>query len=375
MRQEPGSAKRDARFRKRGWEVPGMGLGPPVAMLRRALCSLALCSLAAGPGAAQPRPGETAPGEPGRGDPASGDPSVAAWPTRPLRLIVPFPPGGSTDILARILAERLGNRLGQTVVVENRGGAAGNIAAEAATRAEPDGYTLFFASVGTAAINRHLYGRLTWRAEDLVPVVLWADLPNAVVVGAASEIRSLAELIAAARARPGELSFASSGNGTTLHLSGELFKAMTGTDILHVPFRGGADSVNQLMGGRIDVAFNNLPTALPLIRGGQLRVLAVTSPERSPALPEVATVAELGLPGYAAVSWFGVQVPRQTPEALVRRLNAEVNAILADGVTRPRIEATGARALGGSMAGFTAFIESENVKWAAVIRQSGAKVD
>lgn len=336
-----------------------MAVGLPAAMSRRALPGLAL-GLAGGPARAQPA------------DPAS---PAHPWPNRPLRLIVPFPPGGSTDILARILAERLGSRLGQTVVVENRGGAAGNIAAELASRADPDGYTLFFASVGTAAINRHLYGRLTWRPEDLVSVVLWADLPNAVVVGATSPIRSLPELIATARARPGELSFASSGNGTTLHLSGELFKAMTGTDMLHVPFRGGADSVNQLMGGRIDVAFNNLPTALPLIRGGQLRVLAVAAPERSPALPEVPTVAEFGLPGYAAVSWFGVQVPLRTPEPVIRRLNAEANAILADGTTRERIEVAGARARGGSAAEFAAFTEAENVKWAEVIRQSGAKVD
>lgn len=345
--------------------MPGMELPSrlPAAVPRRVLLGV-LAGLA---------PGLLAPGLPGGA--AMAQPAEPGWPSRPLRLIVPFPPGGSTDILARILAERLGNRLGHTVVVENRGGAAGNIAAEAATRAEPDGYTLFFASVGTAAINRHLYCRLTWRAEDLVPVVLWADLPNAVVVGGQSRIRTLAELIAAAKAKPGELSFASSGNGTTLHLSGELFKAMTGTDILHVPFRGGADSVNQLMGGRIDVAFNNLPTALPLIRGGQLRVLAVTSPERSPALPEVATVAELGLPGYAAVSWFGLQVPRLTPEAVARRLNAEVNAILADPATRERIETAGARPRGGTAAEFVAFIESENVKWAEIIRRSGAKVD
>jgi tripartite-type tricarboxylate transporter receptor subunit TctC len=299
----------------------------------------------------------------------------ARWPDRPLRLIVPFPPGGATDLLARILAERLGARLGQPVVAENRGGAAGVIAAEFAARAEPDGYTLFFASIGTAAINPSLHPKLNYRPEDLVPVVLFADLPNVIVVRADSPWRSLQDMLAAARARPGAFAYSSSGSGSSLHLSGEMLKADAGVDILHVPFRGGADTANQLMGGRIDVGVNNLPSVIALLRGGQLRALAVTSPERSPALPEVPTVAESGLPGYAATAWFGLQVPRGTPQPVIERLNAEVNAMLAEPQTRERVEQLGARTRGGSVAEFTAYIGRESEKWAAVIRRSGARVD
>ncbi|MFZ4407662.1 MAG: Bug family tripartite tricarboxylate transporter substrate binding protein [Paracraurococcus sp.] len=301
-----------------------------------------------------------------------------SWPARPLRLIVPFPPGGATDLLARILAERLGARLGQGVVVENRGGAAGVIAAELVSRADPDGYTLFFASIGTASINPNLHAKLSYRPEDLLPVALFADLPNVIVVRGDSPWKTLADMLAAARARPGALAYSSSGSGSSLHLSGEMLKADAGVDILHVPFRGGADTANQLMGGRIDIGVNNLPSVITLLRGGQLRALAVTSPDRSPALPAVPTVAESGIPalaGYAATAWFGLQVPRGTPGAIIERLNAEVNAISAEPATRERVEQLGARTRGGSVAEFTTYIAAENEKWAAVIRRSGAQVD
>ncbi len=297
------------------------------------------------------------------------------WPQKSIRLLVPFPPGGATDLLARVLADRLGPQLGQTVVVENRGGAGGSIAAELATRFEPDGYSVFFASVGTAAINQHLYPRLPYRPEDLLPVVLWADLPNVAVVGKNSRFRTLADLIAAAKAQPGQLSFASSGNGTTLHLSGELLKTMAGIDMLHVPFRGGADVINQLMAGRVDVSFNNLPSAITLIRSGELRPLGLTGPVRSPELPDLPTIAEQGYPGYQAVSWFGVQVVRGTPEPIRQRLNTAVNAVLAEPETRARINHMGASPRGGTAAQFGAFIAAESAKWAEVIRKSGATVD
>jgi tripartite-type tricarboxylate transporter receptor subunit TctC len=302
----------------------------------------------------------------------------AAWPSRSLRLIVPFPPGGATDLLARVLAERLGARLGQPVVVENRGGAAGVIAAEIASRAEPDGYSLFFASIGTASINPNLHAKLSYRPEDLLPVALFADLPNVIVVRGDSPWKTLADMLATAREKPGALAYSSSGSGSSLHLSGEMLKADAGVDILHVPFRGGADTANQLMGGRIDLGVNNLPSVITLLRGGQLRALAVTSPDRSPALPDVPTVAESGLPGlagYAATAWFGLQVPRGTPPAIIERLNAEVNAICAEPQARERVEQLGARMRGGSVAEFTAYIAAESEKWAAVIRRSGAKVD
>ncbi|WP_200306493.1 Bug family tripartite tricarboxylate transporter substrate binding protein [Paracraurococcus ruber] len=326
--------------------------GPHAALSRRGLAGLALACGLAGAAAAQP-----------------------AWPTRPLRLIVPFPPGGATDILARILTDRLGARLGQPVVPENRGGAAGVVAAELAGRMEPDGYGLFFGSIGTAAINPHLHAKLSYRPEDLVPVALFADLPNVLVVRPDNPIRSLADLLAAARARPGALTYASSGSGSSLHLSGEMLKADAGVDILHVPFRGGSDVANQIMGGRVDIGVNNLPSVIGLLRSGQLRPLAITGPERSPALPEVPTVAESGLPGFAATAWFGLQVPRGTPAPIIDRLNAEVNAICAEPATREKIEGLGARPRGGSIADFAAYIRAENEKWAAVIRRSGATVD
>lgn len=304
--------------------------------------------------------------------PAAADP---AWPSRSVRLLVPFPPGGATDLLARVLADRLTPALGQSVVVENRGGAGGGIAAELATRFEPDGHNIFFASVGTAAINMHLYPRLNYRPEDLIPVVLWADLPNVAVVGRNSRFRTLAELIAEAKAKPGQLSFASSGNGTTLHLSGELLKSVAGIDMLHVPFRGGADVINQLLAGRVDVSFNNLPSAITLIRSGELRALGLTGPVRSPELPDLPTIAEQGYPGYQAVSWFGVQVVRGTPEPIRQRLNAAVNAVLAEPETRARVEHMGARPRGGTAGEFAAFIAAESAKWAEVIRKSGATVD
>jgi tripartite-type tricarboxylate transporter receptor subunit TctC len=325
---------------------------------RRALAGAALSIIGARPGAAQPAPA-----------------GAAAWPNRPLRLIIPFPPGGATDLLARLLADRLGTRLGQAVVAENRGGAAGVIAAEVATRAEPDGYNLFFGSIGTAAINAHLHSRLSYRPEDLLPVVLFADLPNVLVVRPDSPLKTLADLLAAARARPGALTYASSGSGSSLHLSGEMLKADAGVDILHVPFRGGADTVNQILGGRIDLGVNNLPSAISLIRGGQLRALAVTSPERTAALPEVPTVAESGIPGYAATAWFGLQVPLRTPQPVIDRLNTEVNAICAEPATREKVESVGARMRGGTTEDFARFIAAENDRWAAVIRRSGAKVD
>ena len=308
----------------------------------------------------------------------SAQPGPADWPARSMRLIIPFPPGGATDLLARVLADRLGTRLGQTVVAENRGGAAGVIAAELASRAEPDGYTLFFGSIGTAAINAHLHSKLSYRPEDLLPVTLFADLPNVLVVRRDSPLRSVADLLAAARAKPGELTYASSGSGSSLHLSGEMLKADAGVDILHVPFRGGADTANQIMGGRIDLGMNNLPSVITLIRGGQLRALAVTSPERSEALPEVPTVAESGIPGlanYAASAWFGLQVPRGTPAPIIDRLSREVNAICTEPQTLERLGSVGARIRGGSPADFARFIAEENDRWAAVIRRSGAQVD
>ena len=298
-----------------------------------------------------------------------------AWPTRPLRLIVPFPPGGGTDILARIMAERLGARVGQPVLVENRPGAAGNLAAEVAAKAEPDGYTLFFASIGTAAINPSLYRNSTLKPEDLAPVALFGDLPNVVTANPRAPWKTLPEFIAAAKAEPGKLTYGSSGSGSSLHLTAEMLKLRAGIDLLHVPFRGGAAMLTELVAGRIDLCAGNLPTAIGLIRDGSLRPLAVTSLERSPAVPDVPTVSEAALPGFEAVAWFGVQVPARTPIPLILRINAEINAIAADPTTQARMQDQGAVARGGTPEAFADYIRSETTKWAEVIRAANATVD
>ncbi len=299
----------------------------------------------------------------------------SAWPARPLRMVVPFPAGGTTDLLARLLTDGLASRLGQPVVAENRGGAGGAVGAELAARMEPDGHNLFFATIGSAAIIPQMYAKLNWRPADLVPVALFAEVPNVFCVSKNAPWADLRALLADARAHPGRLTYASSGIGSSLHLSGELLKAMGGVDILHVPFRGGSDTANEVLSGRINMGVNNLPSAIGLVRSGELRALAVTSSERSAALPEVPTAAEAGLPGYEATAWFGLQVPAGTPEAVVARLNAEANATLAYAPTRDRIESVGARPRGGSVQDFAEFIRAENVKWADVVRRAGMRVE
>jgi tripartite-type tricarboxylate transporter receptor subunit TctC len=302
-------------------------------------------------------------------------PATGTWPSRPIRLIIPLPAGGATDLLARLLADGLSTRLGQPVVAENRGVAAGVLAAETAARAEPDGHTLLFASMGTVAILPHLHAKISWRPEDLVPVVLFADVPNVFVVRTDSPLKTLGDLIDTARARPGELSYASPGVGSTLHLSGEMLKAQANVDILHVPFRGGSDSLNQVLSGRIDVSVSSLPTAISMVRGGRMRALAVTTRTRSPALPEVPSVAEAGLPDYDATAWFGLQAPRGTPQPVIEQLNAETREVSALAATQARAEMVGARLRAGSVADFAAFSAAESVKWAEVIRRSGIKVE
>ncbi len=298
-----------------------------------------------------------------------------AWPSRPFRMLVPFPAGGTTDILARMMAEGIASRLGQPVVAENRGGAGGAVGAELATRMPPDGYNLFFATIGSAAINPQLLPRLNWNPADLIPVSNFADLPNIISVGKRSPFATLEAMLAHARAHPGALTFASSGLGSSLHLSGEYLKAMAGVDILHVPFRGGSDTANEVMAGRVDFGVNNLPSAVELIRAGEMRGLAITGAERSPALPNVPTVAETPgwpLAGFEATAWFGLQVPKGTPPEVQDRLNAALNATLADPAVRARLAQLGARPRGGSAAEFAQYIAEENVKWREVIRVSGA---
>ena len=306
--------------------------------------------------------------------------SACAWaqsyPTKPIRLVVPFPPGGATDILARNVAQKLTEAWGQQVIVDNRPGAGGNIGSELVAKSAPDGYTLEMGTVGTHAINASLYAKMPYdHVKDFVPVILVAGVPNVLVVNPSLPVNSVAELIAYAKANPGKLNFASSGNGTSIHLSGELFKVMAGVQITHIPYKGSAPAMQDLLGGQVQLMFDNLPPSLPQIKAGKLKALAVTSTTRAAALPDVPTMAEAGLPGFEASSWFGVLAPAGTPPAIVAKLNAEIGKWLASPDAKEKLQALGANAAGGTPEDFAKHIQAETVKWAKVVKESGAKVD
>src|SRR4029453_1006317 len=248
-----------------------------------------------------------------------------ADPPKPVRVVVPFPAGGTTDILARAAAQKLSETWGQQAIVDNRPGAGGNIGAELVAKSAPDGYTLLMGTVGTHAINASLYPKMPYdHVKDFAPVILVAGVPNVLVVHPSLPVNSVQELIAYAKANPGKLNFASSGNGTSIHLSGELFKVMTGVQMTHVPYKGSAPALQDLIGGQVQLMFDNLPPSPPQIKAGKLRALGVTSAARAPALPDLPTIAESGLPGFEASSWFGVLVPAGTPPSIVTKLNAEI---------------------------------------------------
>ena len=298
------------------------------------------------------------------------------YPNHAIRLVVPFPAGGTTDILARDVAKKLTDTFGQSVVVDNRPGAGGNIGADLVAKAPPDGYTLLMGTVGTHAINPSLYAKMTYdHVKDFAPVVLVAGVPNVLVVNPSVPVNSVADLIKLAKSKPGAINFASSGSGTSIHLSGELFKTMTGVDMTHVPYKGSAPALQDLMGGQVQVMFDNLPSSLALIKAGKLRAVAVTSLKRSPALPDVPTVAESGVPGFEASSWFGILAPAGTPAPIVAKLNAEVNKWLQSPEGKDQLLAQGAEVAGGSPEQFAAHIRAETDKWAKVVKASGAKVD
>jgi len=299
-----------------------------------------------------------------------------AYPSHTIRLVVPFPAGGTTDILARDVAKKLTDTMGQSVVVDNRPGAGGNIGADLVAKSAPDGYTLLMGTVGTHAINPSLYAKMPYdHIKDFVPVVLVAGVPNVLVVNPSVPINSVADLIKLAKAKPGSINFASSGSGTSIHLSGELFKTMAGVDMTHVPYKGSSPALTDLMGGQVQIMFDNLPSSLALIKAGKLRAVAVTSLKRAPALPDVPTIAESGLPGFEASSWFGVLAPAGTPAPIVAKLNAEVNKWLQSPEGKEQLLAQGAEVAGGSPEQFAAHIRAESDKWAKVVKASGAKVD
>jgi tripartite-type tricarboxylate transporter receptor subunit TctC len=301
----------------------------------------------------------------------------APYPNHPVRIVVPFPAGGTTDILARAVAQKLTETLGQSFVVENRAGAGGNIGADLVAKSPPDGYTMLMGTVGTHAINPSLYEKMPYdHVKDFVPVVLVAGVPNVLVVNPSVPAKSVQELIAYAKANPGKLNFASSGSGTSIHLSGELFKTMTGVQIQHVPYKGSAPALADLMGGQVQLMFDNLPSALPLIKAGKLRALGVTSLQRASALPDVPTVAESGLPGFEASSWFGLLAPAGTPKDVVAKINGDVAKWLATPEAKEKLAAQGAIVASGlTPEAFSRHIASETTKWQKVVKESGAKVE
>jgi len=304
-----------------------------------------------------------------------------AWPTKPVKIVVPFAPGGTTDILARAIAPELSKAFGQQFIVDNRAGAGGNVGADIVAKSPGDGYTLLMGTVGTHGINRALYSKLPYDPiKDFVPITLVAGVPNVMVMNAekaqALGINNVADFIRYAKANPGKLNMASSGNGTSIHLAGELFKSMAGVYMVHFPYRGSGPALLDMVGGTMDVMFDNLPSAMPQIKAGKLKALAVTSRERSVVLPEVPTVEEAGkLKGFDATSWFGLLAPAGTPPEIAGRIQQEVAKALNQPAIKERLVAAGAIPSGNSPAEFTRHIDAEHKKWAAVVKASGAKVD
>jgi len=296
------------------------------------------------------------------------------YPARPIRLIIGYTPGGSADLTARLMGQWLSERLGQSFVIENRPGGGTNIATEAAVRADPDGYTFLLVAPANA-INATLYGKLNFNfLRDIEPVAGIIRFPNVVVVNPSLPIKSISELIAYAKANPGKLNMASSGNGSTIHMSGELFKMLTGIDMVHVPYRGGAPALTDLIAGQVHVMFDNIPTCAEHVKSGKLRGLAVTSTTRSAVLPDLPTVADF-LPGYEASAWYGFGAPKNTPAEIIERVNKEINAILAEPAAKARFAELGAFLLPGTAADFGKLLADETEKWGKVVKFAGAKVD
>jgi tripartite-type tricarboxylate transporter receptor subunit TctC len=313
--------------------------------------ALALCAAIAGPAAAQ-----------------------ADYPNKPIRWIVAYPPGGTTDLLARLMGQYLSQKLGQQVVIENRAGGGNNIGTEMAIRAPADGYTIFLVNPANA-INATLYKNLSFNfLNDLVPVGGIVRVPNVMTVRKNFPAKNIAEFIEYGKKNPGRINMASSGAGTSVHLSGELFKFMTGVDMKHIPYKGAGPAITDLLGEQVDVLFDNMPSIIGHIRSGSVRALGVTSAERSPALPDVPTVADT-VPGYEASAWFGAAAPKGTPPAAIARLNREINAALADPVMKAKLADLGGVPIAGTPEQFWALHRMETEKWAKIVNFSGAKVD
>jgi tripartite-type tricarboxylate transporter receptor subunit TctC len=297
------------------------------------------------------------------------------YPDKPIRWIVPWPAGGGADIVARLLSTKVGEGLGQTIIIDNRGGAAGNIGAAMGAQAAPDGYTIVFAYSGTHSITRHIYKKMPFKESDFDPVIFLSSVPQVLVVNPSVRAANVSELIALAKSKPGKMSFASSGNGAINHLAGELFAKSAGIQLLHVPYKGGGPAALALMSGEVDMIFGEVGTVMPQIKAGKLRALAVTSGRRSLGSPEWPTIAESGLPGFDVTSWNGVLVPAGTPRPIIDRLNAEFNKVLAMPEIRQAMLERGYEPVGGDPARFSQHIRSETAKWGPVVKQIGLQID
>jgi len=300
----------------------------------------------------------------------------AAFPERPLRLVVPFPAGGAADLMARGLAQHLGEQLGQQVVIDNRGGAGGTVACEIVARAPADGYTLLFGTMGTQAINPALYSKLRYDPlKDFAPIALTHITPRVLVVGPSVKARTVGELVALARAKAGQLTYGSAGNGSSSHLSGALFESLAGVDLVHVPYKGSAPLLTDLLAGRVDATFDSFTVYEEHIKSGRVRALAVTSRTRMAALPQVPTLAEAGLPGYEVSNWLGVLAPAGTPKEVVTALHATVIRAMSDAGMKRQLTALGIEPAASTPDEFSALIRSEIPKWAQLVKASGAKVE
>lgn len=300
----------------------------------------------------------------------------SVYPKQPVTLVVPFPAGGPTDAMARVLALKLGERLGQQVIIDNRGGAGGGIAAELVARAAGDGYTLFFGTTGTMAINPSLYTKLRYDpVKDFAPISLMATTMNVLVVSPQVPAKNLGDLIALAKAKPGELTYGSAGNGSSNHLSGELFRTAAGIQINHIPYKGSAPAMIDLLGGRLSMMFDTISQQTQNISAGKVHALAVTGTKRSPLLPNVPTAQEAGLKGYDVSIWYGVLAPKSTPAPVIDRLQREMAVVMATDEMKKRMEADGAEVRSTTPSEFAALIKSDTAKWTPVVKNSGASLD
>ena len=301
--------------------------------------------------------------------------NAQAYPSKPIKFVVGFAPGGATDVVGRLMAKKIGDALGQPIIIENKAGGSSNIGAEAVFRAAPDGYT-FYVSAITSAINVSLFPKLPFDfAKDFEPVALFANVPNILVVHPSVPAKTVKELIDLARAQPGKLSYASSGSGTSIHLCGELFKMLAKVDMVHIPYKGSAPAMTDMIGGQVQVMFDNMPSALPHVKAGKLRALAVTSAQRSPSAPDVITMGEAGVPGFDVQSWFGLVAPKGTPKDIIGRVNAEAVNALATAEIKERFLDLGAVPAPMSPEAFGDFIRAEIIRWSEVVKASGAKVE